>query len=227
MGSAISRWTAKFVDELASVPSTRSFLNFYSTDRPTNSVRCHNLALYFEDLYEYRPEILLVGEAPGYRGTKVTGVPFADVPIVMGGVRNLGLFGQMNGYRPPVEDDHPPFERTSTVMWKVLARHNFRPLLWAAFPFHPHGDAQESNRTPTAAELTLGRTFLQKILTDWRIRQVVAVGRAAERTLGTLEVPCNHVRHPARGGERQFATGIERLVGDTHCGNSRLGGVGP
>ncbi|HET8815699.1 MAG TPA: uracil-DNA glycosylase [Solirubrobacterales bacterium] len=214
MGAGKSRWIAKFVDELASVPSEASFSNFYSTSVEANAVRRHNLACYLHDLQKRSPNVLMVGECPGYRGTKVTGVPFADVPVVVDGVDRLEMFGIQNGYLPPAEEHYPPKEQTSTAMWQVLAHHQFVPLLWASFPFHAYGDSPDTNRTPTKDELLLGREFLLKILSDWQIDTVVAVGRVAERTLGTLQVPCRHIRHPARGGKQDFQSGVARLLTD-------------
>jgi len=207
-----ARWISDFVEELASVPSGPNFSNFYSPSEPANAVRRHNLSLYLSDLDRRSPNVLMVGECPGYRGTKVTGVPFADVPVVVNGIEPLGMFGTSNGYRPPAEKSHPPKEQTSTTVWEVLARHQFVPLLWASFPFHAYADGPDTNRTPTKAELRVGREFLLKILADWPIEDVVAVGRVAERTLGTLGVPCKHVRHPARGGKRDFESGVAHLV---------------
>jgi uracil-DNA glycosylase len=214
MGNAKSRWINDFVDELAAVPSGPNFSNFYSHSAAPNAVRRHNLALYLRDLHERSPRVLMVGECPGYRGTKVTGVPFADVPVIVDGVQSLEMFGIQNGYRSPLEKHHPPKEQTSTTMWQVLGRYRFVPLLWASFPFHPYGDSSCTNRTPTKCELLLGKEFLVKLLRDWSIETVIAVGRVAERTLGTLEVSCRHIRHPARGGKREFESGVARLVAD-------------
>lgn len=215
-----SRWIADFVDELSSVPSAAGFTNFYSPRDEENAVRRHNLTLYFRDVRERAPRVLMVGECPGYRGTKVTGVPFADAPIVLGGIRELGMFGVQNGYRPPLEEHYPKKEQTSTVMWRVLAQQQLVPLLWASFPFHSYGDELDTNRTPSTEELLIGKGFLQKILRDWSIETVIAVGRVAERTLGTLGVQCSHVRHPARGGEREFSSGIAALPADGIGSNS-------
>jgi uracil-DNA glycosylase len=220
MGDVKRRWIASFVDELAAIPSSAGFANFYSPATAENAVRRHNLALYLRDVSERSPRVLLVGECPGYRGTKVTGVPFADVPVILNGVRGLGMFGASSGYRPPLEKDYPPKEQTSTVMWRILAHHRFIPLLWAAFPFHAYGDGPDTNRTPSKSELVMGKEFLLKILSDWPIDRVVAVGRVAERTLGTLGVQCTHIRHPARGGQRDFEAGVAGLLADGVSGNN-------
>jgi hypothetical protein len=118
-----------------------------------------------------------------------------------------------HGYLPPADADHPAFEQTSTALWRSLAQHEFLPLLWAAFPFHPYGDrGPASNRTPNAAELAIGLPFLQKLLKQWQPQQLIAVGRVAERTLRGLGIPARHIRHPARGGAAQFDLGIASLA---------------
>jgi hypothetical protein len=44
-------------------------------------------------------------------------------------------------------------ERTSTVVWDMLARIGERVLLWNAFPLHPHEPGNPlSNRVHTRAE---------------------------------------------------------------------------
>lgn len=220
MANARSRWITSFVDELASVPPAPSFTNFYSHAREENSIRRHNLTLYLREVGERSPRVLMVGECPGYRGTKVTGVPFADAPTVLNGIRELDMFGTERGYQPPMEESYPPKEQTSTVMWQVLANFGFVPLLWASFPFHPHEGDLDTNRTPTSEELLVGRSFLLKLLKDWPIEKVIAVGRVAERTLGTLQVSCAHVRHPARGGRRDFEAGLGALTADGLSGDS-------
>lgn len=209
------QWIERFVEDLAAVPSGNSFTNFYSTRDDANAVRRHNLARYLRDVLRHDPRVLLVGEAPGYRGTKVTGVPFADVPTLTAGVPGLEMLGCSRGYQPPLESDYPPYEQTSSVMWEVLHRQRFVPLLWAAFPFHPHGASPSSNRPPTSCELDLGGRFLLRLLEDCSIDSVVAVGRVAERKLSKLGIPTQHVRHPARGGKRDFEQGIDLIVRKT------------
>ena len=129
---------------------------------------------------------LLVGEAAGYRGARVSGIPFTSE-------RQLTGTG--------------PAEASATIVHRVLdelgaAEH---VLLWNVVPTHPHrrGDPA-TNRAPTAAEVAVGREFVESLS---RGREVVAVGRVAERALG---VPC--IRHPSRGGAVAFRDGLVRLL---------------
>lgn len=203
-----------FVDSLAEVSSTWSFTNFYSHEDPANEARRHNLALYLRDMSARRSTTLLVGEAPGYRGTRVTGIPFVSEAIMVNGVPTLSLFGQDRGYRSPSHPSHTVQRReaTSTIMWRVLSELRHTPLLWAAFPFHPHApDNKDSNRAPTVAELELGKHFVEQLLDLWDITRIVAVGNVAARTLAAMQIPAAKVRHPSRGGASAFEVGLRAL----------------
>jgi uracil-DNA glycosylase len=204
-------YISSFVTSLAEVPSTGSFTNFYSHDDPANEARRHNLALYLREMSRRRSTTLLVGEAPGYRGTRVTGIPFVSEAIMAHGIPTLSLFGHHRGYCSPSHAVQRR-EATSTIMWRVISGLRHTPLLWAAFPFHPHEPGnEESNRAPTPEELKLGRRFVEQLLDMWDINKVVAVGNVAASTLGAMQIPAEKVRHPSRGGAAAFEAGLRAL----------------
>jgi uracil-DNA glycosylase len=211
--AARTLWIQQFVADLAAVPSGEGFVNFYSPDVSGSDTRRHNLTLYLEQMDARDPSVLLVGEAPGHRGTRVTGVPFADHLLVASGVPELSMLGTARGYRLPITHTHPRKEQTSTVVWRTLSMHGFTPLLWAVFPFHPFGErGPDSNRRPRPSEIEIGQQFLTRLLDAWEIHRLVALGRVAEQTLKRLGFSPQHIRHPARGGQHQFEHGIAALI---------------
>jgi len=154
--------------------------NFYR-DGEGAALRCARLAAYLEA--RSGASLLLVGEAPGYRGARVSGIPFTSE-------RQLTGSG--------------PAEATATIVHRVLGELGVEEdvLLWNVVPTHP-GTAT-SNRPPTRKEVIAGRAFAAELA---RGRRVIAVGRVAE---AALEVEA--VRHPARGGATAFAAGLRALI---------------
>jgi uracil-DNA glycosylase family 4 len=127
--------------------------------------------------------LLLVGEAPGYRGARVSGVPFTAE-------RQLTGTG--------------PAEATATIVHRVLAELGLESqvLLWNVVPTHP--GTPRSNRRPTTAEVAASRPFLADLAES---RDLVAVGRLAQ-----AELDAPYVRHPAHGGAAEFRAGLRRLL---------------
>ena len=122
---------------------------------------------------------ILVGEAAGYRGARVSGLAFTSE-------RQLTGAG--------------PAEASATIVHRVLTQLGVEDavLLWNVVPTHP-GD-ERSNRRPTRAEVEASRPFLDALV---RGRRVIAVGRLAAAVLGAP-----YVRHPARGGAARFEEGL-------------------
>jgi uracil-DNA glycosylase len=176
----VSRELIGFVDRLVEARIGATF-NFYR-DGPGAAVRRERLSEYL--LGRRRADILLVGEAAGYRGARISGIPFTSE-------RQLTGSG--------------PAEASATIVRRVLTELGLLEtvLCWNLVPTHPHALGQpESNRAPTRGEIAAARPFLDQLAAG---RRVLAVGRLAARELGAP-----YVRHPAHGGGAAFRVGLIR-----------------
>ena len=201
------------MERLAAVPTVPGRNNFLDHTVPDNALRRRNLDLYLQEMLDRAPKVLLLGEAPGFRGMRITGVPFTNRTMFQGPANSFGLFGPGKGYSLPADAAGVAAEPTATVMWDVLAELQFLPLLWSACPWHTHSPGKpQSNRTPTAADARLGTPFWQSLAELFHIDTVVAVGNVAHRSMmhSGLDVP--KVRHPAHGGRSGFKNGLAELL---------------
>jgi hypothetical protein len=167
--------TGGFIERLAAARIGATY-NFYR-DGERAALLGGRLERYLEE--RASTGWLLVAEAPGYRGTRVSGIPLTSE-------RQLTGCG--------------PAEATATVVHRALAELGLEDevLLWNVVPTHPGGE--RSNRRPTRAEIALGLTFARELA---RGRRVLAVGRIAHEAFGGA-----YVRHPSHGGAAAFRAGV-------------------
>lgn len=207
--SSILSHIDNFVASLAQTTPPPQTFNQYDHHHEANSARRHNLRLYLQQMARRAPALMLVAEAPGYRGCRLTGVPFASPAIMRDGLQEVGLFGEARGYRTTAEWPQIQREASATILWQTLIACDVVPLLWNSFPFHPFQPGnRRSNRAPRAAEITQGEPFLRRLLALFPVTAVVAVGNKAEAALTRWNVPFRKVRHPSHGGKRQFRQGL-------------------
>src|SRR5207247_6191482 len=174
MRSLIDRLTAARIGQTT---------NFYR-DGAGAAVRRERLAAYLEARSE--APLLLVGEAPGYRGARISGLPFTSERQLTG---------------------RGPAESTATIVQRVLAELELDALCWNVVPTHP--GSETSNRRPTWPEILASRPFLDELAEN---RRLIAVGRLAARV---TEAPyVRHPSHGGavefRAGLLQFSAGGHR-----------------
>ena len=175
---------------------------------------CDNLEKYLSALWKIQPKILLVGEAPGYRGCALTGVPFTAEYNMM--QMENEVLGAEKGYVVLDEKKgHYQKEGSATTIWSALEGVTFMPLLWNIFPFHPYkAGNKRTNRTPTAKEMAQGVRYVRDLLAIFdSIEQIYALGRKAEGQLKAFftDREIMYIRHPANGGATMCKRGIEAI----------------
>jgi len=205
----------KFIDNLAQVKLPPNAYNQYGYDNRFNTSRRRNLLLYLDHMGKLDTNVLFVGEAPGYRGCRLTGVPFTSEFILMQGIDKFDLFGLSRGYKKSKDYESIQKEASSTIVWNSLVNLRSVPLLWNAFPYHSFKEGyQYSNRTPSPYEIEIGQTYLIDLINIFNIRKVVAIGNKAASALTNMGIPFKKVRHPSKGGKKEFQKGINLIQRD-------------
>jgi uracil-DNA glycosylase len=207
-----------FIASLAAVqPESDDVLNPYSLNgNLNNAIRRANFKRYLQAIAQHKPETMLVMEAPGYRGSRLTGVPVTSRKILLEGVPEIAMFGADRGYQNVVDSgfENVYGEQSATIVWTLLAELRHVPLIWNTFPFHPHKSGNpRSNRRPRQSEIALGTPFLRQMIDLFKPQVIIAVGNVAYETLTALAIPCEKVRHPAQGGKNDFVAGMTALLG--------------
>ena len=160
-----------------------------------------------------RARYILIGEAAGYQGCKVSGIPFTSERLLLEGtIPRVDIGGRRLSTRA-----RPWSEPSATTVWGTLRTLECAEttLLWNAYPWHPHrpGVAQ-SNRTPTPAERRSGVPVLEALLAAFPGVRCFAVGRNAEASLAEVGVAATPLRHPSMGGAPAFRDGLRRALAE-------------
>jgi hypothetical protein len=206
----------QFFDEaLFAERSTSTLFNHYRDIEPSfdksdaAAIRRANLKKYLASFVQ-RPSVLLVGEAPGPRGCRFSGVAFtSEYQLVSDSLRFSGC---QSSNRPS-----PYKEATATIFWGAAMsvergayKHAFA---WNCVPFHPHEKGKPlSIRAPSNAEIKRYAHVLDGVIQLLQCGRIVSIGNHAERALGALGIATEHVRHPSRGGAAEFKTGLTRAL---------------
>lgn len=192
-------------------PSSETLFNQYRDVNPVldregaDRVRYENLKRYLASFVR-RPELLMVGEAPGWRGCRFSGVPFTCEAQLVRGALPFGGHQSSN-------TEEPYKEQTAERFWDVVAPFHARVFAWNCVPFHPHVVGQPlKNRAPSRRERARYSHVLRDLHTLLKPRLVVAVGRQAEQALRSLKIESGYVPHPARGNASRFREEILKIL---------------
>lgn len=200
-GDEHNAWVELLFSATLALPSSVRSTNFYQDQSDlhaefltTAAQRRSNLLAHLRQVK--LGDLILVGEAAGWRGARQSGIAFTAAPTV-------GLPGTR--------------EASATIVQESLHKAGLadRTLLWNAFPTHPHRvGAPHTNRTPTTAELAEAAEVLRTAIGT---RLIVCVGRSASHAVSAVlgdkvhsvsaapaSVRAVAVRHPSFGGASLF-----------------------
>lgn len=194
-------WIESLVESTLALPSHSSATNFYLSE--SDSSNCFHTTAE-ERLRSLRTHLhgvgsgnlVLVGEAAGWRGARQSGIAFTSAPA-------LGLPGTV--------------EASAAVVHGALDQAGLASstLLWNALPTHPHKvGAPMTNRTPTNREIAMAANALSIAIDN---RLIVCVGQKAANAVSevldcevrgvsaiTPSTRAVAIRHPSFGGAPQF-----------------------
>ena len=192
-------------------------------DRSAPAIRRKHLRAYLHKRLG-KVQLVVIGEALGYRGGHFSGIPMTSERILLGKKENAGIkpehvFSTFKARRTSKREQCPDgfSEPTATIVWGTLLGLGLKPeefVLWNAFPWHSFNPRRGllSNRMPNRSERSAGLSVLKAFLDLFPCEEIIALGNVAASQLKELNVESHRVRHPASGGARLFRKGIGTLV---------------
>lgn len=102
-------------------------------DAPT--LRRDALTSVIDCAQETGVDSLWVGEAPGHKGARRTGLPFTDDYALEAHCERWDIELKRPTKRTEITETR---ELTAKAVWGELARINEKVFLWNVFPLHPH-----------------------------------------------------------------------------------------
>jgi uracil-DNA glycosylase len=222
----------RFIRLLKKSPSGSVFNPWWQVDKQ-NDIDCNATAIRRKHLRVYlhqrvdKVQLVVIGEALGYRGGHFSGIPMTSERILLGekkddGIKPEHVFSRIKPKRTSKCEQCPDgfSEPTATIVWSSLLRLGLNPeefVLWNAFPWHSFNPRRGllSNRMPTKKERSAGLSVLEDFLDLFPCNEIVALGNVAASQLEALDVDAHQVRHPASGGAKLFRQQIARIVHHT------------
>ena len=197
---------SEFIQKLQSHDDTAIVSNPYLITSIAN-----NLRVYLDSMLKQKGKrILLVGEAPGYKGCKITGIPFTS-----GDVFETIEHPFLKKIRKKITLKNIEKENTASIVWRYLATKEITPLFWNSYPYHPHPqDDKNKNRAPKAQEIEQGVVYLRGLKELFKPKVIAGIGNSGVKCakLAFPEWEVFYIRHPSFGGKADFIKGMDKLL---------------
>lgn len=163
--------------------------------------------------------LVLIGEAAGYQGCRISGIPFtSEALLIDGSIPGIAATPRLSTRARPWS------EPSARVVWRTLYEQQLadQTFLWNAFPLHPHAPGEpHSNRTPTRGELAAGEPVLAALRAALPDAVLAAVGNKSSEALTRLGYAHVALRHPAYGGVTEFVAGVGQLASTLRAASTR------
>ena len=217
-GYSVSPSAMALAQELASLlpPTREGLFNPYATphqmDAHGNSPKAKlgRLGAHLD----CDPEVILVGEAPGWRGAAVSGVAFTcEDQILSGAIPRVARgYERLSGYA-----SGPFKEGSAAAVWEILYEVGLaeKAVLWNAIQMHPHlPDNPLCNRTPSSSEVMEGKPAMLALRAAFPKAKLVAIGKKSQGLMDRMGLACDlYVRHPSYGGKTEFQASMRAAFG--------------
>lgn len=208
-------WEQTFVDRLANVRISSAF-NPYS-DRcevfdlvDGAAIRRRNLEAVLAARRAANTDSIWFGRDLGYRGGRRTGLALTDEVWMFSGAFALEAGTKI----ARATHGSALAERTAAVIWSVIKRLQTPPMLWNAFPLHPHEPSSPfTNRAHSMKERRETAWAIEALVDRFENPRLIAIGNDASKALSDLGFSHQTVRHPSYGGQRDFVEAMEKMHG--------------
>lgn len=171
---------------------------------------------------------IFVAEALGYQGGRFSGIAMTSERILLGYLNEINPSNVLSSFiaKRTSNSMNPLFKKTeqvsgfteptATVVWKEILNCGidpFQTLFWNIFPFHPFSKTKGplSNRTPTSNELSLGVTYVKRLIELHPSAEVITIGKHSNEILNQQNIINSHIPHPAHGGTNDFRIAMREL----------------
>jgi len=196
----------QFVSKLSTYKGSGTVFNPYEDPKVANNLKAYLSYMLTND----GKDILLVGEAPGHRGCRITGIPFTSGTVINSKKHNIFKEIGKGIHLSKVES-----ENTAKIVWEYLEGKDQFPLFWNSFPFHPHPEnLADKNRKPTHDEIQEGIEYLVELKSVFPPKIIGGIGHlgvsCAKQVFPKKEVI--YIRHPSYGGEKYFIEGMNKII---------------
>lgn len=206
-----------FIDKLSKEVSTPELTNVYSPEIPQSEICRENLYNYLQRIQNNNSKIMLIGEAPGYHGCRLSGIAFTCEENFTEDIIP-GIMGKDLGYKI-FSDGKPEKELSASIVWPKLKEwymlHGCVPLLWNICPFHPHKKNDvKSNRTPQKEEIERGIKYFLELVDIFNIQHIGCIGRESFNAIEAmnLNTSLEYLRHPSCGGIKKFRKMTDKFM---------------